>query len=173
MQERKKYISENKLTGERVLNEEMFVRRDIVAKSIEEIKKCYRYIYTDFSYLSYEYCNIYPLIVYKEITKKKSLNKDDVDCVLTFLGSKDYVIPYDKIFSELISKILVGNERIKKGDVRDIQNISLILPYATIMITEKAMKGHIEQLKLDKKYGTKIFSLNQINEAVFELENIR
>lgn len=169
---RKEYIAQNNFNKDKVLKEEMFVRKTIFENAIKEIKNIYGHIFINFDYLSFDYCNIYPLIAYKEIKNKNKINNYDIEYVSKFLNSEEYVIPYDEIFSKIITKILTNNSNIKKTDCRDVESISLILPYASIMITDKTMKSYVQQLKLDQKYNTSIFSLKEVDKILDELEKI-
>ena len=59
----------------------------------------------------------------------------------------------------LVAKILTGQKRIEASDVMDVEHLSLMLPYADVMVVDRAMKGIVRQLKLDRAYGTKVLYL--------------
>ena len=97
----------------------------------------------------------------------------DVQKISNFLGSQYFFsVPYEEICSKIGAKLLTNNANIKLTDYQDINSIAAILPYASLMITDKAMRGNIEQLKLNKKYDTKVFSLNNYNQIILELEKL-
>lgn len=107
------------------------------------------------------------------IYNQEFIGKINIAEVSNFFGS-DYFfsVPYEEIYSKIVAKILTSNANIKFTDFQDINSIADILPYASLMIADKAMKGNIEQLDLGKKYDTKIFSLNDFKQIVMELEKM-
>lgn len=167
---RKEYIIQNNKGFDDVFTEERQARKSCFKNTIDKIINTRGYIFTSFEYLSFDYCNIYPLIAYKEIFGKndENLKEEDIEKVLQFLES-EYLIPYDEISSKLVAKILTDNSKVKNTDVRDIESLLLIFPYASLVITDKAMKGNILQLKLDTRYDTKIFSLKDIDDDIFRV----
>lgn len=108
------------------------------------------------------------LIAIQEFT-----GKTDIAKVSNFLGSSYFFsVPYEEIYSKIVTKILTSNANIKFTDYQDVNSIAAILPYASLMITDKAMKGNIEQLNLNKKYDTKVFSLNNYDQIIAELKKV-
>ncbi|MDP3900069.1 MAG: hypothetical protein Q8Q23_03235 [bacterium] len=169
LKKRKEELSQQNKTFDEVLCEELSSSSMLFDSGVKKIKKEFGYVKTNFEYLSAYYCRMYPLIAWQKLTGKK-----DVDAVLNFLES-DYffAIPCEDIFCQLGAKILTDPSRnIVHGDCRDVRSLSLILPYASLIITDKAMKGAIQQLKLDKKYDTKIFSLNDFDNITKELDKM-
>lgn len=70
-----------------------------------------------------------------------------------------FAVPRVSISAMLVAKILTGQKRIEASDVMDVEHLSLMLPYADVMVVDRAMKGIVRQLKLDRAYGTKVLYL--------------
>ena len=173
LKRRKEFILANQLPKQKVLADETLARSQIFDNSINQIRADYGCIFIDFEYLGPTYCQIYPLIAYKKILQKDKLEDGDVLYVSEFFKNQNFIIPYDEIYSKIVTEKLFDKSNVKVTDVRDIENLSLILPYASLIITDKAMKGYVEQLKLDKKYDTKIFSLKNYDGIMSELNSIK
>ncbi|MEA3464175.1 MAG: hypothetical protein U9R14_03835 [Patescibacteria group bacterium] len=165
---RKNDIQNNKMKIKEVLKEELLSQKTRFVKAIKEINDLFGFLKTDFNDTDLFYYRIYPLIVHQKFT-----GKTDIVEVSNFLGSHYFFsVPYEEIYSKIIAKILTSNANIKSTDFQDINSIVAILPYASLMITDKAMKGNIEQLNLYKKYDTKVFSLNDYDQIIAELKKV-
>lgn len=168
LKKRKDDIHSNKIKFEAVIKEELLSQKTLFDQAVDEIKDLYGFLKTDFNDTDFFYYRIHPLIAYQKFT-----GKIDVQKVSNFLGSQYFFsIPYEEIYSKIGAQILTSNANIKFTDYQDVNSIAAILPYASLMITDKAMKGNIEQLKLDKKYDTKVFSLNNHDQIISELEKL-
>jgi hypothetical protein len=78
---------------------------------------------------------------------------------LEFLNSPYYgLAPSLDISWNLGARLLTrkGLEQVKPGDSMDVDHISSILPYANLLIVDRPMKHIIQDLGLDKKYGTTV-----------------
>ena len=57
----------------------------------------------------------------------------------------------------------------KRNDIFDIDAMSTVLPYCDVVVTDKAMKSHIEQTKLAKRLNTKVLAnLDDLAEPLAE-----
>jgi len=98
---------------------------------------------------------------------------DSREGLIEFLQSDCYKqIPYVDIGSRLFAKIVTSITPVVSGDLMDVNHISTVLPYTDIIVTDRKMKYRIIQLGIDKKYGTKVFCLNDIDEILNEIEKI-
>lgn len=69
----------------------------------------------------------------------------------------------------------VYNKKEITSDHIDIGRICTALPISTILMTDKKRKNEILELKLDKKYSTKIFSGTDedLNNLIYELDKLK
>ena len=59
----------------------------------------------------------------------------------------------------------------KRNDIFDIDAMSTVLPYCEVVVTDKAMKSHIEQTKLARRLNTKV--LTNLDDLVEQLDEGR
>ncbi len=81
-------------------------------------------------------------------------------------------VPSIIIMCNLFAKILTETTPVKPGDSMDIQQLSSILPFFDVIITDKTMKYHIETLGFHTKYRTQIFALKNFDEIKAFFENL-
>lgn len=64
------------------------------------------------------------------------------------------------IFSRLCASLLIHHNHrpIQAGDVTDMKVLSNLLPYCHVMTTDKFMKDVVRALKLDERFGVRVFS---------------
>ena len=80
-------------------------------------------------------------------------------------------IPHVDIFSKLAAHILTDSKRaIKNSDNMDISQMSILLPYCDYILTDGELKDRIIKLKLNEKYGTKVYSLRDVDSLMNELK---
>jgi hypothetical protein len=83
-----------------------------------------------------------------------------------------YAIPIDRIGSVIISNILIENKNMTTNDIGDMDNLSVILPYASYLITDNAMAHIIKSRNLDSEFNTKIYSIKTLNNFIQDIKNI-
>jgi len=83
-------------------------------------------------------------------------------------------IPTLDISTSLSALISVQNKNETVNDQVDIMRITSGLPISDILLTDATRKREIEELELDKKYNTKIFSgkKDDLEKLIHELDNI-
>jgi hypothetical protein len=81
-------------------------------------------------------------------------------------------IPSIEIMCNLFAKILTGSAPVKPSDSMDIQQLSCVVPFYNMLITDKTMRHYVESLKFDEKYGTKVFALNDFEDIKKFLTNL-
>lgn len=72
-------------------------------------------------------------------------------------------IPFIDVFSSLFAVLYLkykkGGQNVKEGDLFDISALATVLPYCSIVTTDKSMKEIVvHDLKYNKKYKAEIFS---------------
>lgn len=112
--------------------------------------------------------------LYYELIKKPGLYlqshmPDIVDfepTVVDFYKSNYFTdLPINDISAILFAEKLCGNEDIKQSDQADIDNIAAFLPYVNYMIIDKSMADKVNKHKLDKKYGTSLIRLKELDKV--------
>jgi hypothetical protein len=79
----------------------------------------------------------------------------DTSGLRAFFESDSYfVVPSIFIRAALTAALLTGNRPVQRGDAKDVEHISMMLPYADLMVVDRYMKHLICELGLDKKYKT-------------------
>jgi hypothetical protein len=82
-------------------------------------------------------------------------------------------LPIPFISSRLGAELLTGNEPIASGDPMDVNLISVALPIAHYVVTDRRMELRIKKLKLDAKFGVHVHSMSSIDELFAELEKLK
>jgi len=91
----------------------------------------------------------------------------------TFLGS-DYFceLPANKIRSQLHAKLVTDNRVIESGDSMDVRHLSLAIPVAHYVLTDRKMANRLADLGIDKEWHTTVFSEKTIEGLFAELEKL-
>lgn len=88
-----------------------------------------------------------------------------------FLSDYHFQIPKINIECNLFAKLLTGTAPIKSGDSMDIQQLSIILPFFNLVITDKTRKSDIESLDCHNKYNVRVLALKNFEEIKFVLKS--
>jgi hypothetical protein len=72
-------------------------------------------------------------------------------------------IPIIEIACSIRAKIATQRDSIKPGDYMDIEQISAVLPFFDIVITDASMRHCLNLLKYPDKYKCKIFSISEFD----------
>lgn len=89
-----------------------------------------------------------------------------------FLSDYQMQIPRIDIHCNLFAKILTSTTPIKSGDSMDLHQLSVVLPFFDLVITDRIMKYNIESLGYHKKYKTRVLALKDFDEIQKFLENL-
>jgi hypothetical protein len=90
-----------------------------------------------------------------------------------FLASDHfYSLPVVKISSQLHAKLVTDNRRIETGDSMDVKHLSLAIPLAHFVLTDRKMANRITDLGIDKEWNAQVFSEPTIEVLFAELEKI-
>ncbi len=73
--------------------------------------------------------------------------------------------PINYVQSKLLGSIFSDKKSPQPTDVQDVDSLGIILPYAHVIIPDKAMRGHIHRLNLPEKYSTKVYSADNLAKA--------
>ncbi|MBC7077502.1 MAG: hypothetical protein H5T92_04260 [Synergistales bacterium] len=90
--------------------------------------------------------------------------------LIGFFHSDSYrSVPYVDIACKLWAKIVTSNAKVEPGDSMDIAQLSVAIPCCHFIVTDQKMKNRITDLGLDTKYGTRVFSIRDIDSLQSEL----
>lgn len=91
---------------------------------------------------------------------------------LFFLSDYFKQIPTINIGCSLRARLATSPNPIKSGDYLDIGQISTVLPFFTFIITDRAMKNHIQSLGFHKVYNTGVLSMRDFVEVKKFIESL-
>lgn len=108
-----------------------------------------------------------------QLTKKHKITQKETRLLIKELKINGFNnIPTLDIRTSLSALISVLNKKETVNDQIDIMRISIGLPISDILFTDSTRKREIEELELDKKYGTLVFSgkKGDLDNLINELE---
>jgi hypothetical protein len=107
---------------------------------------------------------------YEYITRWQNLGRD-YRSLYDFLIS-EYItsLPIFEISAKLNSDLVTGKQAIMPGDSGDVDLLSTALPLVQFVVTDKKMENRIKRLGIDRKWGTKVFSMSTMDGLFNELE---
>jgi hypothetical protein len=77
-----------------------------------------------------------------------------------------------KIKSQLNAKLVTDNRVTESGDSMDVKHLSLAIPLAHLVLTDRKMANRIIELGIDREWNTSVFSESTIDNLFAELEKI-
>lgn len=83
-----------------------------------------------------------------------------------------YKLPIVDISSWMLAYLMVNKINIDGSHRKDVELISMCLPICDFAYLDRQMCGIVTQLKLDKKYSTKIFSRSRITDLINEISKL-
>jgi hypothetical protein len=89
-----------------------------------------------------------------------------------FTSDYYYQLPAVQISSQLHAKLVTDNRPIEPGDSMDVKHLSLAIPLAHFVLTDRKMSNRITELGIDQKWNAKVFSESTIEDLFAELERI-
>lgn len=82
-------------------------------------------------------------------------------------------LPLPFISCRLGADLLTGNEPIAASDPMDVELLSVALPVAHYVLTDRRMEQRIKELSLDKYCGTAVYSMPTIDGLFAQLEGLK
>jgi hypothetical protein len=89
-----------------------------------------------------------------------------------FTSDYFYKLPVVRISSQLHAKLVTDNRPIEPGDSMDVKHLSMAIPLAHFVLTDRKMANRIAGLGIDREWNTKVFSESTIDNLFSELEKI-
>lgn len=97
----------------------------------------------------------------------------DWDGICNFLvSSYFYELPVVKIRAQLYARLVTDDRPIESGDSMDVKHLSLGIPLAHFVLTDRKMANRITALGIDKEWNAKVFSESTIDGLFAELESL-
>ena len=97
----------------------------------------------------------------------------DWDGLCKFLVSGYFFgLPVVKISSQLYARLVTDNRPIESGDSMDVKHLSLAIPVAHFVLTDRKMANRITELGIDREWNAAVFSESTIDDLFAELEKI-
>ncbi len=82
-------------------------------------------------------------------------------------------LPAAKIASQLYADLGTAKQRaVRLSDSMDIRLLSLAIPVAHYVFTDKDMESRIKNRKIDREWGTQVFSVRTVKDLLMQLENL-
>ncbi len=105
-----------------------------------------------------------------EVLRRTGAGKT-IEDLLTFYQSEAYKeTPAIRIKAELFAQVLTSQAPLLPSDCTDIDEISSVLPFSSIMVTDGAMRDKVQyKLKLTSKYDVKVVKLSELPDALDSL----
>ncbi|MFA6297204.1 MAG: hypothetical protein WC629_01445 [Candidatus Paceibacterota bacterium] len=169
---RKKEVKDLKLSYKTLLKSEQDAGKYVLQQSIDKNIAQYGYLNLDFDINDSWYHHLYTIIELKNISGIDDHEKL-IELTKNFLSSNYfYSIPIDKISSTIISSVLMDKKNMTTNDIGDMENLSIILPYASFLMTDNAMVHIIRSRKLDTEFNTKIYSFKTMDKFIEDIKTI-
>lgn len=176
-EKRKKQITFYRLTKEQVFNEERRGRLfDLVKDDKDRIEYYKKEIDPTGGFFGEESLKTTKsnlLSYWKQVLIEKNINDDDNSILKKFINSEFFFsIPIDYISSILFTELLTGSKKMKITDNRDIESLSIILPYSSIAIVDEEMNSYLHKTKLSDIFNVRVFSLKSADKFIDIIEKI-
>lgn len=81
-------------------------------------------------------------------------------------------MPWVEIKCKLYAKMATSDIKVQPGDSMDINQLSVVIPYFDLVITDRKMKDRITQLALDQQFRTKVFSMRDFPDIIAYLDDL-
>jgi hypothetical protein len=79
-------------------------------------------------------------------------------------------LPAVKISSQLHARLVTDDRPIEPGDSMDVKHLSLAMPLANFVLTDRKMSNRLTELGIDKEWNAAVFSESTIDNLFAELE---
>jgi hypothetical protein len=87
-----------------------------------------------------------------------------------FFTSDDfYQLPIVRISSQLHAKLVTDKRSIEPGDSMDVKHLSMAIPLAHFVLTDRKMANRIMDLGIDREWNARVFSESTIDDLFAEL----
>jgi hypothetical protein len=89
-----------------------------------------------------------------------------------FTSDYYYQLPAVRISSQLHAKLVTDDRPIEPGDSMDVKHLSMAVPLAHFVLTDRKMANRITELGIDREWNAKVFCESTIDGLFSELERI-
>lgn len=160
-----------KRTYEEQLKEEQRGYADALAQRVEEFEeKIHRGIAPDFE----EFMGVQGFLMFKLYWRDLGGKPSGLKGVHSFFCSSYFHnLPTPRIRQQLGADLLTGNQTILSGDMMDVEMLSVAIPVAHFVLTDKKMADRIRRRGIHEEWGTGVYSLSEISGLFEKLEALR
>ena len=103
----------------------------------------------------------------------KNLGGDPRSLHSFLISSYTTALPVVEISAQLFADLMTGNQPIMSGDSADVDQLASVIPVAQFVLTDKKMENRVKRLRIDQKWGTKVFSMSTLDGLFAELIALR
>lgn len=119
----------------------------------------------------WEFMGAQGFLFYKTYWKEIGGQPPGIDGLYKFFCSSYFNnLPMPRITSQLGADLLTGNQPILPGDMMDGELMSAAIPVAHWVLTDKKLAERIKRRRIDKDWGTEVFSMSDVEELFKHLE---
>lgn len=113
-------------------------------------------------------------LIYQRVWETTGGKPSGLEGLCNFFRSSYYRnLPDAKIASQLYADILTAKQReVRPSDSMDIRLLSVAIPVAHYVFTDKDMENRIKNRKIDQEWGTQVFSVRTVKDLLTQLENL-
>ena len=121
-----------------------------------------------------EFMEIKTYLIYQKMWETIGGKPSGFEGLCNFFHSSYYGnLPAAKITSQLFADILTAKQRaVKPSDLMDIRLLSIAIPFAHYVFTDKEMESRIKNRRIDQEWGTQVFSVKTIKDLLTQLEKL-
>lgn len=89
-----------------------------------------------------------------------------------FTSETFYQLPIVRISSQLYAKLVTDSRPIEPGDSMDVKHLSMAIPMAHFVLTDRKMANRIIGLGIDREWNAKVFCESTVEDLFAEFEKI-
>ncbi len=165
---RKEYVSKGQ-TYDAQLELEQRGQADAMMLMIERFQENYRTGKVSFM----EYMSVVGFFQYLSAWRGWGGKPPDFSGLHAFICSDYYHrLPVNRIGRQLGAELLTSEQPILSGDSMDVEMLSVALPIAHFVLTDKKMETRLKKLHIDSDHKTRVFSMSSVDGLFSELEEL-
>jgi hypothetical protein len=87
-----------------------------------------------------------------------------------YLSQHYFAVPHVQIGTELRARQMVIGQTVRSGDNMDLLHVATVLPYADLMVVDRATIGAAKQLMLGERFGCRVGKLSEVDQFLDQVE---
>src|SRR5258708_19782682 len=81
-------------------------------------------------------------------------------------------LPFEDVHCRLFARLVTQESEVEGSNADDLDHMALVLPAASIVVTDRVLTNAIRALGLDQKYGFQSFLLPEADELLAAIEAV-